>query len=817
MKNKLTVLIITKNSEATLEETLRSAKELTDSLLVVDDYSTDKTCAIARTFGAVVTRRKSMGFADQRAFALTQIVTEWTLVLDSDEVLTDSNIKEAKETLLNPTKDGYNLRFRNHLFGKKLTQGELHKKLVLFKTKKASIKDVWVHEQYEVDGTVGELKSEVTHNSYRSVSQILIKFMKYAHLQAKEYKKNGVHVGVRELFLNPLHMFYARFIKDKGYLDGLPRFFLDVAFAKMEFFSYFLVAFVNRKSRVAVDCGNYPVGGIVQSGIDRLIQGIHNNSSDSYDYQWFGFHKDAPSRLPARLFSHVWLPLATIMSGSDIFYGVSGTIPHFLRYFGIKKILFLYDFGFIHMPKQYGKSADRLKRQTEDSIRIADEIVFLHMALYQEFTELFPEFAHKGRVVPSGADHLENVTEIPTFIRPEKPLLLSVGVVKPVKRTDRLLSVVGDEYTVLAGPQEKAYADTLHLHDRKNIQAIEGFNDGQLKWLYTHADILINTSESEGFCYPVLEALTLGLPVIAFDLPLFREYKTYFPHLVLVGNETEMKAELAKNLFKKSKSINSHPYRWSEFVDSLVSPQTCLPAGRGSQGQSQAKVGFIVILYKTTNDEKVRLEKEIRQMGISDFVIYWVDNSTNGKGYAAGINEGIRKGLVDNCDIFFAMNPDISLAGITADKLLAARDQFDVWGYAMKQDGKTYYGGTIDKWRLSGGLIADKPSTRLNEVDFVSASIIGFKREVVRSIGFWDESYFMYYEDVDFCLRAHTSGFAVGVDSAVIYTHFEVSQFNKKKVEWIAKSRWRFFWKYANSLQKIREIARLPKTLFEHS
>lgn len=811
MKNKLTVLIITKNASTTLGETLKSAKKLTDTLLVVDDYSTDKTCAIARTFGAIVVRRKSMGFADQRAFALAQVVTEWTLVLDSDEILTDANIKELNEALLNPTKDGYNLRFRNHLFGKKLTQGELHKKLVLFKTKKANIKDVWVHEQYEVDGKVGELQSEVIHNSYRSPLQILIKFMKYALLQAKDHKKNGTHVGMRELFLNPPHMFYARFIKDKGYKDGLPRLFLDVAFAKMEFFSYALIPFVKHKSRVAVDCGNYPVGGIVQSGIDRLIQGIHNNSSDTYDYLWFGFHKDAPNRLPAHLFSQVWLPLATIMSRSDIFYGVSGTIPRLLGYFGIKKILFLYDFGFLHVPKQYGKSADRLKRQTEDSIRIADEIVFLHKELFREFTELFPSFAHKGRVIPSGADHLENVVEIPLAIRPKKPLLLSVGVVKPVKRTDRLLSVVGDEYTVLAGPQEKAYADTLHLSDRKNIQSVEGFNDGQLKWLYSHADILINTSESEGFCYPVLEALILGLPVIAFDLPLFKEYKNYFPHLLLVGSESEMKERIKTNQFKKSVPVKTHPYRWSEFACSLVPPR------RWPDGASGTKVGFIVILYKTTTEEKERLEKEIIHMGIKDFEIYWIDNSTNGKGYAAGINEGIRKGLVDDCAIFFAMNPDISLDGITAERLLAAGDQFDVWGYAMKQDAKTYYGGEIDKWRLSGGLIADKPSIRFNDVDFVSASIIGFTREVVRSIGFWDESYFMYYEDVDFCLRAHTAGFAVGIDSAVSYIHFEVSQFNEKKRSWIAQSRLRFFWKYANIRQKIRELARLPKTLSEHS
>jgi hypothetical protein len=498
-------------------------------------------------------------------------------------------------------------------------------------------------------------------------------------------------------------------------------------------------------------------------------------------------------RLPARFFSEVWLPLAAIFSRCDIFYGVSGTIPHMFKYVKITKTLFLYDFGFLHLPKQYGKSSDRLKRQTENSIRIADEILFLHKELYKEFTELFPLFAHKGRVIPSGADHLEDVAEVPLAIQPKKPFILSVGVVKPVKRTDRLLSVVGDRYTVLAGPQEKAYADSLDLQNKKNIETIEGLSDGQLKWLYTHADILLHTSESEGFCYPVLEALIFGLPVIAFDLPLFREYKMYFPHLTLVTNEKEMKFQLEHASFKKSEPIKTHPYRWAEFARSLGHP--CLPAGKagGGHGQLHQKVGFIVILYKTPPDEKARLEKEIRELGVTDYSIYWIDNSANGKGYAAGINDGIRQGLIDDCTVFFAMNPDISLAGMTGQKLLEAKGQFDVWGYAMKQDGKTYYGGEIDAWRLSGGLISAPARTRFTDVDFVSASIIGFTKEVVHAIGLWDESYFMYYEDVDFCHRARRSGFAVGVDSAVSYVHFEVSQFNKQKTVWIAKSRWRFF------------------------
>jgi hypothetical protein len=42
-------------------------------------------------------------------------------------------------------------------------------------------------------------------------------------------------------------MFYARFIKDKGYKDGLFRIPLDLAFAYMEFLTYVLLAFKTKK------------------------------------------------------------------------------------------------------------------------------------------------------------------------------------------------------------------------------------------------------------------------------------------------------------------------------------------------------------------------------------------------------------------------------------------------------------------------------------------------------------------------------------------------------------------------------------------
>ncbi len=54
------------------------------------------------------------------------------------------------------------------------------------------------------------------------------------------------------------------------------------------------------------------------------------------------------------------------------------------------------------------------------------------------------------------------------------------------------------------------------------------------------------------------------------------------------------------------------------------------------------------------------------------------------------------------------------------------------------------------------------PSAKMGEaqpVDWATGAFIGFNREVFDRIGGFDEDYFMYYEDVDFCLRARKAGF----------------------------------------------------------
>lgn len=231
------------------------------------------------------------------------------------------------------------------------------------------------------------------------------------------------------------------------------------------------------------------------------------------------------------------------------------------------------------------------------------------------------------------------------------------------------------------------------------------------------------------------------------------------------------------------------------------------------------KVGFIFVLFKTPQTEIVRLKQEVRGLKFKDYEIYFIDNTNNHQGYAAGVNQGIKNALKDDCELFVVANPDISFDTLVSLDILGASKYFDIWGLAMKQQNKIYYGGQIDKWRMSGGLIDKKPKSRFVPTDFVSGSLMFIKKSVIDKIGppagGFDESYFMYYEEVDFCYRAKKAGFKVGIDSKSSYEHFEISKDSPTKEYYLFKNRIKFLLKYGSLKQKIYELIRLPKTIFE--
>jgi glycosyltransferase involved in cell wall biosynthesis len=248
--DSLSVLIITRNASDLLEDALESIKTLSKNITLVNNGSTDNTLEIARDYGATIYSYNDPDLGKQRAFALSKIKTEWVLCLDSDERATPELCKEIFETISSRSKhNGYYIYFQTHFLGKPLYYGgENYKKLWLFKKDCVTIDPSYVHEKFILTkGKAGILKNKMLHYSYRSIFQMFIKFHNYAKREALQKYNDGEKSSLKKIFLYPPHMFWARFIKDKGYKDGLFRIPLDIGFAYMEFMTYLLLAVKYRK------------------------------------------------------------------------------------------------------------------------------------------------------------------------------------------------------------------------------------------------------------------------------------------------------------------------------------------------------------------------------------------------------------------------------------------------------------------------------------------------------------------------------------------------------------------------------------------
>jgi glycosyltransferase involved in cell wall biosynthesis len=85
----LSVILITRNEEANLEDCLASLDGIAQQLVIVDANSADRTVEIAQNYGATIARPSDWpGFGPQKNRALDLATGDWVLSLDADERLT---------------------------------------------------------------------------------------------------------------------------------------------------------------------------------------------------------------------------------------------------------------------------------------------------------------------------------------------------------------------------------------------------------------------------------------------------------------------------------------------------------------------------------------------------------------------------------------------------------------------------------------------------------------------------------------------------------------------------------------------------------
>lgn len=244
----LSCYLIVKNADQTLNRTLNSVRNLADEIVVVDDGSTDSSRKIAEKHGARVISFIHPSEGEKRKFALEQCKGDWILCLDADEVIPHELADEIRSAIETKEYDGYLIPYQNYFLGHELHYGgENYSFMRLFQKSKAGLENTPIHAFHTIPSKkVGTLKQKMHHYSYRSLWQVYSKFTNYAVREAHKKLVNGESTSLKKITMYPSHMFWARFVKDKGYKDGIIRIPLDLGFAYMEWLTYVLMFFITK-------------------------------------------------------------------------------------------------------------------------------------------------------------------------------------------------------------------------------------------------------------------------------------------------------------------------------------------------------------------------------------------------------------------------------------------------------------------------------------------------------------------------------------------------------------------------------------------
>lgn len=202
MKNNLTVVILTKNEEKTIEKVVANAQKCADKVLIVDSGSTDKTVEFGESTGAkVVYRAWDNDFSAQRNFALQYVKTTWVLYLDADEFLDDKLIDSIKIALVKNENKQYSMLRRIHAFGFEYKHGIFKPDEVIrmFKTDSVHWENK-VHERPVCSMPKECLNGFIEHYTYESWQDWWEKAGRYTSIWAEDAYNNGKKQDVGSAF-----------------------------------------------------------------------------------------------------------------------------------------------------------------------------------------------------------------------------------------------------------------------------------------------------------------------------------------------------------------------------------------------------------------------------------------------------------------------------------------------------------------------------------------------------------------------------------------------------------------------------------------
>ncbi|MGG3006521.1 glycosyltransferase family 2 protein [Geobacillus stearothermophilus] len=207
-------------------------------------------------------------------------------------------------------------------------------------------------------------------------------------------------------------------------------------------------------------------------------------------------------------------------------------------------------------------------------------------------------------------------------------------------------------------------------------------------------------------------------------------------------------------------------------------------------------------------------------------------------GFAGGNNVAIKEAYNQGYQYFWLLNNDTVVdpnALTPLVEVLEKDKQVGIVGSKIYYYGTNkiwFAGGKVNTWTGTSAHIGFKEEDKgqynqLKEVDYITGCSLCFRKEILETVGYMKEDYFLYYEETDWNLKSSNNGWKiVYVPESVVYHKVSISTggesnpspyvafYDIRNGYWMVKStqmkyKWMtaYLYKYYKALKKLIKIA----------
>lgn len=239
--------------------------------------------------------------------------------------------------------------------------------------------------------------------------------------------------------------------------------------------------------------------------------------------------------------------------------------------------------------------------------------------------------------------------------------------------------------------------------------------------------------------------------------------------------------------------------------------------------QSLEKISYknfeiVVVDNASTNDSIIYIKKSCEELLKKCTII----ESKSNLGFSGGNNLAIEYAIKNKAEYVLLLNNDTLVEPNFLDEMLNSFHKDEKIGivgckimYYPQKNIIWYAGGKIDWFKFivvhfGIGDIDKEQFNKEKEMDFMTGCCMLIKTEVFKKVGLLSNEYFMYFEDVDYCVKVRQANYKIWYNpKAVIYHKVGLSSGGEESsfsIKWNTRNRIIFMNKYRNKVKAFNLI-----------